>query len=323
MYNQAEAILSQYELEIHEVKKGRGSYICETNQGSKLITTFRGANEKGLLLKLLLEQLYINGFPVEQIMLNKNQEAVTKDGVTGEQFLVKDYISGRELDTGNVEELQEAVKVLGCFHQTQQVVTLEIPDKLKDSVKPTSEICVRHQKELIKAKNYIRGRKKKSEFEQNFLASFVPMMATVEKSIRILEEHPVSQGKWCHGDVNQHNFLWTGESFTLVNFESFTYGWGMSDVANFFRKVMEKNDWNPELGKLLLETYQSYIPMEQDEIMQLYGCLLYPEKYWKITNHYMSSRKSWISDREVEKLKKVIAQEEKRLNFMENLFSFQ
>lgn len=323
MYNQAEAILSQYELEIHEIKKGRGTYICETSQGTKLITAFRGANEKGLLLKLLLEQLYINGFPVEQIMLNKNQEAVTKDEISGEQFLVKDHISGKELDTGNTEELRKAVETLGCFHQIMQKVTLEIPDKLKDGAKQAVEIRVRHQKELIKAKNYIRGRKKKSEFEQNFLASFVPMMATVEKSICILEEHPVAENGWCHGDVNQHNFLWTGNRFMLVNFENFTYGCRMNDVANFFRKVMEKNDWNLGLGKILLDAYQSYVPLEEDERMQLYGLLLYPEKYWKITNHYMSSRKSWISDREVEKLKKVMAQEELRLNFMENLFSFQ
>ena len=255
-------------------------------------------------------------------MWNKAQEVVTKDEMTGEGFLLKEYITGRELDTNQMEELQEAVKVLGRFHQTVQRAEVTLSDKMKESAKEMVDLRKRHQRELIKAKNFIRGRKKKSEFEQDFLRSFSMMMETVEKSIRILEENAMVESMVCHGDVNQHNFLWDGKTFRLVNFENFTYGWRMSDVANFFRKILEKNNWDIALGRLLLDTYQVYVPLERTEMLQLYGLLLYPEKYWKIINHYMSSRKSLICDRELEKLKKVIAQENERLNFMENLFSF-
>ena len=37
----------------------------------------------------------------------------------------------------------------------------------------------------------------------------------------------------------------------------------------------------------------------------------------------MNSRKTWISQRDIEKLKKVIEQEGKRLHFMQNLFAIQ
>jgi hypothetical protein len=50
--------------------------------------------------------------------------------------------------------------------------------------------------------------------------------------------------------------------------------------------------------------------------------LLFPEKFWKIANHYYNTHKAWISGRDIEKLDKVIAQEENRIKFLENLFSF-
>ncbi len=324
MYNQTEAILSQYELEIHEVKKGRGTYICDTDKGMKLMVAFRGSNEKGMVLKELLEQLLINDFPVEQIMLNKNDEVVTRDEITGESFLVKDYITGRELDTGNPEELKAAVRLLALYHEAMKQVALELPEKVRDNARQVVEIRKRHQRELIKVKNFIRNRKKKCEFEQLFMCSYVPMLDTVEKSIHILEKQELQSPECmlCHGDVNQHNILCQNGNWRLVHFEGFTYSWSVLDLANFLRKIMEKNTWDVQLGMDLIHTYRKYTTMEDATLLQLYGLLLFPEKFWKITNHYMNSRKSWISERDIDKLKKVIEQEEERLNFMQNLFSF-
>ena len=108
----------------------------------------------------------------------------------------------------------------------------------------------------------------------------------------------------------------------MVNFENFSLNWAMTDFANFLRKMLEKNNWDERIGKELLGTYEAYRRMEKYEYEQLQGLLLFPEKFWKVTNHYMNSRKTWISEKDVEKLKKVIELEEKRLNFMENIFAF-
>ena len=87
MYNQTDAILSQYEIEINEVVKGRGSYICNTNQGMKVLLPFNGSKEKGEFLKTYLELLKEKGFLVEQIMPNIKGEAITEEEGTGDRFL--------------------------------------------------------------------------------------------------------------------------------------------------------------------------------------------------------------------------------------------
>lgn len=323
MFNQTEAILSQYEMEIHEVTKGRGAYICDTNQGMKLLVEFRGSNEKGEFLKKLLEQLNLHGFQVEQIVENKNGAAVSEDEGTGERFLLKDYVEGVELNVSNQNEVYGAARELARLHKAIMGLELMIPDKIKNISESVVDVRKRHYRELIKTRNYIRGKKKKNEFEQIYMRQYMPMLDAAEKSIQILQEQEDKGVEYicCHGDYNQHNVIWSNGCWRIIHFENFVYSWQMVDLANFLRKMLEKNDWDENFGIGLLRSYQKETQLSQDKCWQLYGLLLFPEKFWKITNHYMNSRKAWISERDIEKLKKVVVQEEVRLKFMENLFS--
>ena len=51
---------------------------------------------------------------------------------------------------------------------------------------------------------------------------------------------------FCHGDCNQHNMLRTAQGVRLVNYENLFYGEQMVDLANYLRKILEKNSWKAE-----------------------------------------------------------------------------
>ena len=310
-------------MEIHEVTKGRGAYICDTSQGMKLLVEFRGSNEKGEFLKEFLSQLNAHGFIVEQISGNKNDAVITEDEGTGERFLLKDYVEGVELNVSNQNEIRSAVKELARLHKAVIRLNLNIPDKIRGTGESVVDARKRHLRELIKTRNYIRGRKKKNEFEQIYMREYQRMLESAENSINILQSQAEKGVECicCHGEYNQHNVVWTGEGWRIVHFENFVYTWQMVDLANFLRKIMEKNNWDIELGLDFLQVYHKESELSRDKCWQLYGLLLFPEKFWKITNHYINSRKAWISERDIEKIKKVVIQEEVRLKFMENLFS--
>ena len=86
MYNQSEAILQQYDLEIKQISRGRGAYICETNEGMKLLTPFRGSKERAMFLRGVLLRLSESGFPAEQICLTKEGEAVALISTSSKNF---------------------------------------------------------------------------------------------------------------------------------------------------------------------------------------------------------------------------------------------
>jgi len=323
LYNQTEAVLAQYEIEIREIIKGRGCHICDTNQGMKVLVPFNGSKDKGEFLKEYLKCVNESGFFVEQIMPNINGEAVTEEEGSQERFILKSYVSGTELDTGRFKEMEEAICLLAKYHNVSQKIELVVPEKMKDSVETVVDSRQRHYRELIKVKNYIRNRKKKNEFEQIYMRNFLPMLTTAENSMNELLQQAKANPKCdiCHGDFNQHNVVCENHTWHMIHFESFTYTWSVMDLANFLRKMLEKNNWDVTLGMHLIECYDKNCALQKEELGQLYGLLLFPEKFWKITNHYMHSRKSWISQRDIDKLKKVIEQETQRLNFMEKLFS--
>jgi len=94
------------------------------------------------------------------------------------------------------------------------------------------------------------------------------------------------------------------------------------DLANFVRKMLEKNRWEKDLGMRLLEQYDKARAMCADEKKLLYAMLLFPEKFWKVSNHYSNSRKTWVSEREIEKLVRMSELEPARSRFLENMLSF-
>ena len=127
---------------------------------------------------------------------------------------------------------------------------------------------------------------------------------------------------FCHGDFNQHNIIFSKQGIAIVRFENFSYDIRVSDLANFVRKMMEKNNWNAEVGMELIEAYRNVREMTPEEFLYLSVYLAYPEKFWKIANHYNNSHKAWLSGRNMEKLEKVIVQESAREEFLQKLFHF-
>ena len=70
------------------------------------------------------------------------------------------------------------------------------------------------------------------------------------------------------------------------------------------------------LGMDMLKAYNNVRKLTRQEMNQLYIRLAYPEKFWKIANHYFNTSKAWVCGRNLEKLEKIIAQNEARENFL-------
>ncbi len=322
MYNQTEAVLAQYELEIRQINKGRGCQVCDTDKGKKLLSPFRGSKDRGQWLRLYLKALSESGFDVEQIYLNKNEEVVTVDEVTEESFIVKDYVAGTELSTSRFGEMLEVSELLAAYHLVAEEMGAWGCEYKGLNVIDVVENRTRHYKEIVKVGNFIRSRKKKMDFERMYMTHYGTFLQSAEKSIDILMEQAKQMPKnvICHGECNQHNVVWCDGGWRIIHFENAVYTWPEWDLANYVRKMLEKNEWDEELGLELVKSYDRKRNLGTDGYRRLYGLLLFPEKFWKIANHYINSNKAWIPVRDIEKLEKVVAQESKRLFFLEKLF---
>ena len=264
------------------------------------------------------------------MVVTREGEAAAKDELNGTLYLLKNWYQGRECDVKNRDDILAAVKKLAQFHVLAKSCPNEIPDFLKADKSSLLLEYERHNRELNKVKNYIRNKNKKNQFELLFMRVYesyrTQALEVAEQLKRQLDnlDPELEEQMWglCHGDYNQHNIILSQGEWTFLNFEQMVYDIMVRDLANFVRKILEKYNWNTGLGIDMITEYDKIRKLKQQELEQLYLRLAYPKKFWKIANHYSSSRKSWISGRDIEKLEKIIEQEPQRKQFLKMLFCF-
>ena len=121
------------------------------------------------------------------------------------------------------------------------------------------------------------------------------------------------------GSYNHHNIVLLNGKIAMINMSKINYAPAIQDVYDYLRKVMEKNNWNIDLGRKVLAEYESEKIINQEEHNILKIMFSYPEKFWKIINYYFNSNKAWYSEKNEEKLKQLQNQEEIRKKFIENM----
>ncbi len=276
-----------------------------------------------------MQEVKAKGVPADSIIRTKDDKVLAAD-IDGTTYYARDYIEGRECETKNREDVLASMGALARFHNCMNGYEGEIPEGMRVSPDMLVLEYEKHNRELKKVRNYVRGKKSKNEFEMIFWRSHAAFLEKAQKVTEKLHKQmeEVQGMAWsqmegiCHGDFNQHNVLFVKDNVWITNFEASVYDVQMRDLANFLRKIMEKYNWNLELAVDMIHAYEKERTLARQEWEQLYIRLSYPEKFWKIANHYYNSNKAWISGRNIEKLNKVIEQEEQREHFLNMLFSF-
>ena len=320
MYNQPEVALENYELTVSRIIKGRGAYICDTSIGQKMLVPYRGYEQRAGSLRDTLAFIQRNGMDVEQILQTKEQCIISRDNCEA-AYILKDYRSGRECSAENIDDMCGGSRALAQLHNILEKYPLP-PDIEAESL---HEKAQRKCAQIVKLKNYIRRHSKTNSFEHLFYECYEKFLEQGRKSAEILCELENSKKPvpiYCHGAYNQHNVVYTQSGRWLpVNFETMHPGYPETDIAEYMRKMLEKNHWDTEVADAILDSYCSVRKLDAASMRRLGALLLFPEKFCKLCNHYTNSRKSWVCDRDVEKLTQLIQQNEEREAYLEREFN--
>lgn len=323
VYDYGLSVLEQYDLTAKTTYRGRGAIICETQDGLKIIREYRGSQKKLELLKQLQGQIKeADIMKVDYIRENREGSVVScdRDGIP---YVVRDWFLGRECDTKSKTDILDSVSLMARLHKVMHMPTEE--NYLKESL---LDECKRHNREIKKIAKFVQKKQQKNNFESVLIDTMVDFLRQGEQAVRDLENskyqelraQSIARGDICHGEYNQHNILWTDSGLAAVNGEKWTFDMQISDLYQFMRKILEKHNWNVELGQLMIQQYHKENPLTQDELINLQIRLSYPWKFWKLANFYANNNKAWISGKNTEKLEKLNKQKESWLLFVKNSF---
>ena len=327
MNERALSLLEQYDIEVLRTRKGRGTFICETKMGNLVFQEYRGNPEKLKLQQRVLERIKILGLVrAEELICNKENELFVKDS-DEICYILKNYVDGSECDIYDNRECTEAMQLLARLHHCMEDIDME-----GQTLQPYSPLkeYEKHNRELLRVWGYLRKKGQKQVFEKslfNAMEYFVPLATQVTEEWKLIEEGRKDMPERgslnpaiCHGDYQYHNILKNAQGWHIVNFEKIQGDDPVRDVYLFVRKVMEKCNWDIEKGRDLLRAYEAVRSLSAYSRKDLYFRFAYPEKFWKIANFYFNSPKSWIPEKNREKLKLVIEQEEAKNKFLKEVF---
>lgn len=319
--------LEQYDLTVLRFGKGREAMLCETNRGLMLLKEYTGTEERIEAEAWLLDRLSEKKAKTDSYVRNKEGKVVTTTA-DNKRYYLKNWPEGQEIDIKSAVGIDLAVKTLAVLHTKMSEII--VPGEIAFTQgRSFEEDILRHHKELKHIRGFIRSKRRKSDFELKVLECFDLFYEQGEKTLEYIASEEGFKGanisgekkinELCHGNFNQHNILVNGKDAYVTNFERVAYNNQITDLYLFMRKCMEKQNWNSELGMHILREYNKVRGMTFEEKRILYILFLYPEKFWKIVNHYYNGNKSWISQKSIVKLQNLIELETKRQNFLYEL----
>ncbi len=348
-------LFRQYNIKIYNTYRIRGAFILETDKGLKLLKSLESSKSRIDFENTVLEYLTVQNYPyVDLYVKNYSNEIITEDGA-GNKYVLKNWFPGEECNLRDEADVADAAVNLAILHTLLREVPLT-PEQLQhNTYVDLMEIFDKRNRELKRVRSYIREKRKKNEFELCYLNSYDDFYEQSQEATRILGESNYAQlmkeavdHKYiCHGNYTYHNVImlkagqlsysnWkpvnSEESLSAAglrgsikanmattNFDKACIGIQITDLYQFMRKVMEKNDWDIDIGSMILDNYTRILPVDKDELKLLYVLLLYPEKFWKITNFYYNGKKSWVPQRNIQKLIGIQEQMERKKQFLDCL----
>lgn len=348
MEDKTEEIVKQYPIHVNGKRRIRGAILFEAKEGIFTLIHCRESEKKLSFTEQIKLKLEAHGRKAIDLALKTENGSYTTRDKQGNVWILKRWFLGRECNLHDNDDVREAVQNLACLHQefvypAEDILanTMELSTQEQDATeidrlaefkrlgckKEIVGTLHRHMREMKRVYNYIRTKKQKNEMEICMLHLFPAYYEQAGEALEQMDQEPflrlqqqsVDEGRLYHGSYNHHNVLFTEQEIAVVNFERAEFGMQIVDLYHFLRKWMEKKGWNVHSGVQMIEEYQKIRPLSDTEAKMLYLLFLFPEKFWKQIDFYYNGKKSWMSLKNYEKLKKIEAQEQDRQKFLREI----
>lgn len=317
-----------YDIDIIKSSKGRYARIMESNKGIMQLRLMEESESRLRQEYHFKEKLINYGFPYVDYLVPNNDDELSTPDRYGNMHVLRRYYVGREINASNTAEIMLSVENLAKFHKVGRKIWLDMIANESDSYHVIREDydLRKRNRELKRVRAYVSRVSPKQKFEEIYIRHYdfyYNKALDCERKLNelIAQMDCKAHRGYCHGSYNNHNVLiCRGENnyIATVGFDRFYIGNQLADLYYFARKIVEKNDYDFELLKKIIECYMSYIELNKSDLTYIYLLFTYPEKFYKLSSQYLNSSKLRLSPVLLEKLGRIIGSDEKKNRLIES-----
>ncbi|WP_125153318.1 CotS family spore coat protein [Clostridium rectalis] len=316
----------QFDVKIESLKPNRGVYLLKTNEGARCLKKINYGIQKLLFVYGAKEHLIANGFPrVDRYYMNVegNPYALVNEDI----YTLSEWLNGREADFRNTEDLIIAAKNLACMHIASKGYEPPENSKLKTDLGRWPHLMEKRVRSFDKMRDMARKRSNKNNFEMNYIKTVDFYKSLGRRAMKVLNESDYmeicklteEEKSFCHHDYTYHNIIIDDNSdVNVIDFDYCKREVRVYDVSSFMIKVLKRVDWNIEYANLIIDSYNSVYPIKENEYKVLFAFLLFPQRFWRLSNRYYYNEVNWPQNTFNNKMEELIAEQEKYTKFIED-----
>ncbi len=321
-------VLDQYDLNIYRSVRGRGGMIVVTDQGDKLLLECVKQDKYYKREDVITRAVKQSGYEyLDTYVKNKDGEIISEAVEDGRKYVLKDMYSGSECNVRSIRDILDAVSAMARLHIALDKAADVIISDDNEFVLARGNVAktiIRHTKEMRMAGNYLKNKKQKTEYEMSIYRNMSSFYEEAQKAVGMLDNKIVADGitkadsnnSLIHGNYTYHNIIISNVGVAVTNMEKCRVDSQVFDLYQFMRKILEKYNWDIDLAYKMLNEYDRIKRISDEDIGIMSVLFAFPEKFWKIVNHYYNMNKAWVSPKSIEKLNGCIEQNVRRLDFV-------
>jgi spore coat protein I len=282
----------------------------KTREGYLCLKRLKQSYDKALFS--VNAQIFISksGGNVPRVILDKrNQPIVQYDD---QLFAAYEWLQGKDLNFGNPADLRIAILGLAGFHRASK--GYKPPENSRVSTKlakwPEQYNSMKNRmlawKEAAKSRESIPS-------DKAFLGCVDTMVDMANQALELLDKTSyrdlTAEGSssivLCHQDFGPGNVISTDKGVTVLDLDGVTFDLPARDLRKIIGKLAEnKNQWDKNTIKAVLEWYGSVNPMSQKEKEILYVDLLFPHWFFGLLKNQFDNNKR-LKPVEIERIAKL------------------
>ena len=155
-------VLEQYDLDVRSARRGRGSFLIETDRGLKILTEFSGTEGRLNFQSQVMEHLREEGMDRLDFLVPSREGTFLVKDKEEISYILRDWHEGRECDARSLTDIQEAVRTLAFLHRCFVLPKAESREDYGEA--SLLEEFARKNAELRKVRKFIRTRRRKIAF---------------------------------------------------------------------------------------------------------------------------------------------------------------